>query len=144
MSRASTAARSASARFIPATSITARVSNVNGTLSVAGGPNESKRPWGSTAEVHCMPPLSCRRIEGRHCDSAGLQRCQCRLESDEVSWSAKTFEGVHNGKRLAQANVESSSLYVRCDGNWLNFIFRKWPFPLGSMAQHHTSTEERP
>jgi|694.fasta_scaffold86371_1 hypothetical protein len=40
-----------------------------------------------------------------------------------------SFEGIHKGKRLAKSDVESSSLYVRRDGKWLESSIRKRPFP---------------
>ena len=55
-----------------------------------------------------------------------------------------SFEGVHKGKRLAQTNVESSSLYVRRGEKWLDIFLSRRPSPLGAVAQDHTSTKERP
>jgi len=38
-------------------------------------------------------------------------------------------EGVHKGKRLAQTTVESSSLYVRRDGKWLEIFYQETAIP---------------
>ena len=35
------------------------------------------------------------------------------------------FEGVHKGKKLSQSGVESSSLYVRRDGKWLEIFYQE-------------------
>ena len=35
------------------------------------------------------------------------------------------FEGVHKGKTITQAGVESSSLYVRPDGKWLEIFYQE-------------------
>ena len=35
------------------------------------------------------------------------------------------FEGVHKGKTITQAGVESSSLYVRRDGKWLEIFYQE-------------------
>jgi len=40
-----------------------------------------------------------------------------------------SFEGVHKGKRLAQTTVESSSLYVRRDGKWLEIFYQETAIP---------------
>jgi hypothetical protein len=40
-----------------------------------------------------------------------------------------SFEGVHKGKRLAQTTVESSSLYVRRDGKWLEVFYQETAIP---------------
>ena len=42
-----------------------------------------------------------------------------------------SFEGVHKGKRLAQTNVESSSLYVRRDEKWLEIFYQETAIPGG-------------
>ena len=35
------------------------------------------------------------------------------------------FEGIHKGMPLAQSGVESSSLYVRRDGKWLEIFYQE-------------------
>ena len=39
------------------------------------------------------------------------------------------FEGVHKGKKLSQSGVESSSLYVRRDGKWLEIFYQETATP---------------
>ncbi len=39
------------------------------------------------------------------------------------------FEGLHKGKPLAQSGVESSSLYVRRDGKWLEIFYQETATP---------------
>ena len=40
-----------------------------------------------------------------------------------------SFEGIHKGKRLAKSDVESSSLYVRRDGKWLEIFYQETAIP---------------
>jgi hypothetical protein len=39
------------------------------------------------------------------------------------------FEGVHKGKTLSTSGVESSSLYVRRDGKWLEIFYQETAAP---------------
>ena len=41
------------------------------------------------------------------------------------------FEGVHKGERLAQTDVELSSLYVRRNGKWLKILYQEKAIPVG-------------
>ena len=40
-----------------------------------------------------------------------------------------SFEGVHKGKTLSTSGVESSSLYVRRDGKWLEIFYQETATP---------------
>jgi hypothetical protein len=40
-----------------------------------------------------------------------------------------SFAGIHKGKQLAQSDVESSSLYVRRDGKWLEIFYQETAVP---------------
>ena len=40
-----------------------------------------------------------------------------------------SFASIHKGKQLAQSDVESSSLYVRRDGKWLEIFYQETAIP---------------
>jgi len=44
-----------------------------------------------------------------------------------------SFEGIHKRKRLAQTNVDSSSLYVHRDGKWLEIFYQETAIPAPSL-----------
>lgn len=48
--------------------------------------------------------------------------------------SRVSFEGSHKGKRLPQTAVESSSLYVRRDGKWLEIFYQGTAIPAPAPA----------
>jgi len=59
----------------------------------------------------------------------GVFRCVSRWRrqtaagESAASWGCLALPtGAHQGKQLAQTNVESSSLYVRRDGKWLEIF----------------------
>ena len=45
-----------------------------------------------------------------------------------------SFEGVHKGKTLSTSGVESSSLYVRRDGKWLEIFYQETATPHADSA----------
>jgi len=54
-----------------------------------------------------------------------------------------SFEGIHNGKRLTKSDVESSSLYVRRDGKWLEIFYQETAIPAPAPLRCRWSGTER-